>query len=598
MGTTTLSAAQTAERWLEQIGPALASGDVEAVDRLFRPDGYWRDFLALTWDIRTLHGREAIKSVLADRWEQTGFSEIAISEGLSAPVLREPAPDFRFVEAFFDFETKLASGRGVLRLMQDSDGEWRAWTFLTALQELTGYPRRFGAKRPLGHSANGDDEARVPWHELRKQEREFRDRDPEVVVIGAGQGGLSIAAHLKMIGIDTLIVERNKRVGDNWRNRYDSLVLHDPVWADHLPYMPFPSSWPVYTPKEKLANWLEGYAEALDLNVWTDTELLDSEYDDDTGRWTLHVRPSGEPVRELRPAQVVLATGTLDMPIIPSFPGMDGYRGQIRHSSQYVAGEDHSGERVAVVGAGVSAHDAAQDLTEHGAEVTIVQRSEIYVVSQKHGIPAIFGGLYYEGGPPIEEADLLNAAYPWHLSLELGKGVTAAVAEQDRELLDGLVAAGFKLGYGVEGGGLMSLALRRSGGFYIDVGCSQMIVDGKIKIAGSGIARFTETGVVLEDGTELEASMVIMATGFTGMHDTARRLLGDDVGDRVKPVWNLDEERELRTIWRDSGHPGLWFMGGSLAMARVFGPALSLQIAATLRGVIPHPSARTAHPVA
>jgi putative flavoprotein involved in K+ transport len=336
----------------------------------------------------------------------------------------------------------------------------------------------------------------------------------------------------------------------------------------------------------------------MELNVWTGAELVVGTYDDETGIWTLHVRPDGAETRELNCAHVVLATGTLDAPIIPEIKGMDTYRGLLYHSSRYASGEDHTGRRAVVIGAGVSAHDVSQDLHDHGAEVTMIQRSEIYVVSQKHGIPAIFGGIYYEGGPPLEEADLLNAAYPWHLSLELGKAQTEAIAELDRDLLDGLEAAGFKLGYGVNGAGLMSLALRRSGGFYIDVGCSQLIVDGAIKMRGSGVDHFTETGVVLADGTEIEASIVVMATGYTGMRNTARRLFGDELGDRVRDVWNLDEESELRTIWRDSGHPGFWFMGGSLAMARVFGPALALQIAATLRGVIPHPSARTREAVA
>jgi putative flavoprotein involved in K+ transport len=589
--TATTTAGQIAQTWLDELGTALEHGTVEEIDRLFLADGYWRDFLALTWDIRTLHGPDKIKPVLAERWEETAFTGFTFSPGLTPPTLREPAPGLSFIEAFIDFDTRLAHGRGVIRLRQDTDGEWRAWTLLTSVRRLKGIEMPLGPRRPLGHSPTSDLETRVNWRDRREQERKYVDRDPEVLIVGGGQGGLSIAAHLKMLGVDTLIIEKNERIGDNWRKRYDSLVLHDPVWADHLPYLPFPESWPVYTPKDKLGGWFEHYADAMELNVWTGAELIDGAYDDDSGTWTVHVRPSGQDVRELHPAHIVLATGTLDKAVVPDFPGMDRYRGLLRHSSEHPGEEDFTGRKAVVIGAGVSAHDIAQDLCEHGAEVTMVQRGETYVLSQKHGIAAIFGGLYYEGGPSLEEADLLNAAYPWALSLALGPAQTQAIAELDRELLDGLERAGFRLGWGVNGAGMMSLALRRSGGFYIDVGCSQLIVNGEVKMAGSGVDHFTETGVVLEDGTDLEASVIVLATGYTGMRDTARRLFGDELGDRVRDVWNLDDELELRTIWRDSGHPGFWFMGGSLAMARVYGPSLALQIVATLRGLVEHPSA-------
>jgi cation diffusion facilitator CzcD-associated flavoprotein CzcO len=594
VASTSMTSERTAQRWLDELGRALEQGDFDAIDELFLSDGYWRDLLALTWDFRTLHGPEKIKQVLAERLQDAGFSAFALADGLTRAVLREPAPEMRFVEAFFDFETRLAHGRGVARLKRDSDGEWRAWTFLTQVTELKGHELLIGSRRPLGHSPASDSETRQNWRDRRSQEQQFNDTDPEVVIVGAGQGGLAVAATLKLLGIETLVIEKNERVGDNWRKRYDSLVLHDPVWADHMPFLPFPESWPVYTPKDKLASWFEHYAEAMELNVWTGVQLLDGAYDDDSGRWTLHVHPKDARTRELHPAHVVLATGTLDAPVIPEFDGMESYRGVLRHSADHPGGEDWSGRRAVVIGACVSGHDIAQDLHEYGAEVTMVQRSSTYVLSQEHGIPAIFGQLYYEGGPPLEEADLLNVGTPWHVVLELHKGVTQMIAEQDRELLSGLEAAGFKLDYGIDGGGLMSKALRRSGGFYIDVGCSQLIVDGKIAVRNSAIERFTETGVVLEDGTQLDADVIVMATGYTGMRDTARRLFGDELGDRVRDVWNLDEEGELRTIWRESGHPGFWFMGGPLAMTRVYGPLLALQIKAVHAGLIEHPSASRA----
>ena len=87
---------------------------------------------------------------------------------------------------------------------------------------------------------------------------------------------MTAAARLKMLKVDTLVVDREERVGDNWRQRYHQLVLHDPVWYDHMPYLPFPPDWPIYTPKDKLADFFETYVKFRELNVWTQTEIKSS----------------------------------------------------------------------------------------------------------------------------------------------------------------------------------------------------------------------------------------------------------------------------------------------------------------------------------
>ena len=94
-----------------------------------------------------------------------------------------------------------------------------------------------------------------------------------MLVVGGGHAGLSIAARLKQLGIDALIVDREARVGDNWRTRYHALTLHNQVQVNHLPYMPFPANWPSYIPKDKLAGWFEAYAETMELDFWTGTEF-------------------------------------------------------------------------------------------------------------------------------------------------------------------------------------------------------------------------------------------------------------------------------------------------------------------------------------
>ena len=127
--------------------------------------------------------------------------------------------------------------------------------------------------RPTGESYSRDFQG-PNWLDQRIAAADYTDREPDVLVVGGGQAGLSIAARLTQLRVDTLIVDRNKRVGDNWRNRYHALTLHNQLHVNHLPYMPFPSTWPTYIPKDMLALWFESYAAAMELNFGVTRMLL------------------------------------------------------------------------------------------------------------------------------------------------------------------------------------------------------------------------------------------------------------------------------------------------------------------------------------
>ncbi|MBP2364782.1 flavin-containing monooxygenase [Pseudonocardia parietis] len=486
-------------------------------------------------------------------------------------------PEGQFIQASVTFETPVHRAEGVLRLTSTDGQVWKAWTLLTAARELVGREEAIAHRRP--HGAESQVPGGPTWAQTREREREFLDGDPDVVVIGAGHSGLGLAARLTRMGVRTLVVDRNDRVGDNWRRRYDSLRLHDPVWYDHLPYLPFPSSWPVFTPKDKLADWLEHYVAALDLDVWTGTSLTAGTHDGDG--WDLVLRRADGSQRQLRARHVVLATGVSGTEArIPQIPGADAFEGTVFHSSTFPGGAGFSGRRAVVVGAGNSAHDIAQDLAVHGASVTMVQRSSTYVVSAEASALAM-AGLYDETGPPTEVADLLGASFPHRAGGDAQRGMTARMAEADADLLTGLDRAGFRRNDGIDGTGALMLFLEKGGGYYIDVGCSGLIADGTVAVrSGVDVERHGASGVLLSDGSELAADVVVLATGYHGMVETARTLLGDDVADRCGPVWGLDAEGELRGVWRRTGQPGLWFMGGNLAMARFYGRFLALQLAA------------------
>ncbi|KAF8721145.1 hypothetical protein AX14_010621, partial [Amanita brunnescens Koide BX004] len=228
--------------WLKAFAEAIESNTPERLQSLFVEDSWWRDMLALTWDFRTFRGLSTITTFLRDRIGITRPKAFKLRpEHVS---LERPGEDLAWIRVVFDFETEVGIVFGLLQLVPTSNGEWKGHSVYTNLDELKGFPEKTGALRNP-HPNHGH------WEEDRKREREFEDLDPTVIVIGAGHSGLAIAARLKCCEIPTLVVERNERIGDNWRNRYRALCLHDIVYHDHMPYIPFPSTWPKYTPAVK-----------------------------------------------------------------------------------------------------------------------------------------------------------------------------------------------------------------------------------------------------------------------------------------------------------------------------------------------------------
>ncbi|ORM02952.1 flavin-containing monooxygenase [Prescottella equi] len=570
--------AAVAQQWLTGFAELLRAGT--GAEEVLHTDLWWRDLLAFTGDLRSLHGAERIGAVLdVGRAQQVSGERL---DPAAPPVLLPGAAGAGSIQLLFRFDTRLGHVRGVARLVVDG-GAWRARNLLTALDSLAGREAAIGTRRPEGTEMPAD---RVEyWSARRERELDCRDGDPDVLVIGAGHSGLALAAQLGVLGVRTLLVDRADRVGDNWRSRYDSLVLHDAVWSNHLPLLPFPANWPVFTPKDKMGDWLEIYSRAMELDVWNRTEVVESTFDPDRRRWNVVVDRDGTR-RTLHPQHVVLATGLSGTePVMPAFTGADDFAGELLHSSAYRTDPARRGTRVVVIGTGNSGHDIAQDLQEAGAEVTLVQRGPTHVVSGQ--ALAERGRLRYGEETSTEVADLLDAATArldpqFVAGLRMGVGM---LAEHDRELLDGLTARGFTHDGGPDGTGVMMLFLTRNGGYYIDVGASPMIVDGRIGLVSGTIERLDADGLVMSDGTRVPADTIVCATGFRGILDTARRVLGDAVADACGPVWGLDDEGELRSVWRRSGHDRFWIHGGNFMLVRNYSKYLALQIQADLAGV-------------
>ena len=396
--------------------------------------------------------------------------------------------------------------------------------------------------------------------------------------MGAGQAGLAVAARLKASGIDTLIVERWNRVGDNWRQRHRSLKLHNEIWANHLPYLPFPASWPVFLPKDKVADWFEHYADSLELNVWTDTEFRAATCDP-SGHWTVSLNRAGEE-RLLSPKHIVMATGVSGAPRKPTLAGFEDFRGTVVHSNAYTDGSDFKGKSALVIGTGTTGHDIAEDLFRCGAGVTMMQRSATTVISLEPGCQKYYA-LYHGGLRPTEECDLVRLATPYPMARKWLVALTEETTKLDRELLAGLARAGFKTDPGEDGTGFSMKYRRYGGGYYIDVGCSQLIVDGKISIVqADDFVRFTDAGILMSDGSVRSVDVVVMATGYEAFQEVVLRYFGREIADKVGPVWGLNNEGELRNICTRTAQDGLWFLAGGLPEARILSKYLAIQIEA------------------
>ena len=580
--------AGSVEMMLQQFGAALATGDVATAVACFEPDGYWRDLVSFTWNIATLEGAAAIHAMLTTQLASVKPSGFRVASGEAA----DNAGDVQ--QAWIDFETATGRGHGHIRLRNG-----KIWTLLTTLRELTGHEEPFGTTRPKGadHGAAAD---RKSWAENREAEAAELGitTQPYVVIIGGGQGGIALAARLRQLDVPTIVIEKNPRAGDSWRNRYKSLCLHDPVWYDHLPYLPFPANWPVFTPKDKLGDWLEMYTRVMELNYWSATTATSAEYDAGTGEWLVHVTRDGQDIA-LRPRHLVLATGMSGKANIPVFPGQDSFGGVQQHSSQHPGPDAWRGKKVVVIGANNSSHDICAALWEGGADVTMVQRSTTHIVRSdplmKHGLGALYSEEAVAAGMTTAKADLTYASIPYAVLPALQKPIYDTIRSEDAAFYTGLTDAGFMLDYGDDDTGLFMKYLRRGSGYYIDVGASQLIIDGRIKLkSGSDVSHLTPTAVVLRDGTELPADLVIYATGYGSMNGWAADLISQDVADTVGKCWGLGSgttkdpgpwEGELRNMWKPTRQDALWFHGGNLHQSRHYSQFLSLQLKARHAGI-------------
>jgi putative flavoprotein involved in K+ transport len=577
---------QLASAWFADFTSALTRQDIDAAVALFEDDSYWRDLVAFTWNICTQESPAAIRQMLQARLAQTQPSNFMV-EG-------EATEAGGVIDAWFTFETAVARGRGHLRLRNG-----KAWTLLTTMTELKGFEEKTGAHRVKG-AEHGVQPGRKTWLEQRDDEAKTlgHTTQPYVVIVGGGQGGIALGARLRRLGVPAIIIEKNAKAGDSWRKRYKSLCLHDPVWYDHLPYLPFPDHWPVFAPKDKIGDWLEMYTKVMELNYWGGTTAKRARFDEATKTWELQVERDGKNIT-LRPQQLVFAMGVSGYPSVPSIPGAETFLGEQHHSSQHPGPEAWRGKKCVVLGSNNSSHDICAALWEHGADVTMVQRSSTHIAPSDSLMELALGGLYSESavkaGVTTDKADLIFASIPYKIMAPMQVPVYDEMKKRDAGLYARLEKAGFMLDFGVDGSGLFMKYLRRGSGYYIDVGASELVANGSVKLrSGVNIERINPRSVTLSDGSELPADLLVYATGYGSMNGWLADLVSPEIADKVGKVWGLGSdtpkdpgpwEGELRNMWKPTQVKNLWFHGGNLHQSRHYSQFLSLQLKARMEGL-------------
>ena len=569
--------------WLAGLNAALEARDPTRLAALFRPDTDWRDIVALTGSIETVSDRAEVVRRLVEAVSASGAQGFAIDVDRTPPRDVERAGE-ACVEAILTFTTAIGIGAGIVRLKRADcrTGEAVAWTLMTSLELLHGHDEETvleQAEEPaFDRNFHGPN-----WLDRRQEASRYADRDPAVLIVGGGHAGVTAAARLKALGVEALVVDRMARIGDNWRKRYHGLKLHNQKHSNHFPYLPFPKTWPRYIPKDKIANWLESYVETMEIDFWTSTSFTGATWDAGEGRWTaeLDMDAAGGVHRTLHPRHIVMATSVSGTPNIPEIPTLDRFGGTVVHSSGFASGTDWKGRSAYVFGTGTSAHDIAQDLHGNGAHVTLVQRSPTLIVNVEPGAQ-LYDGIYYGKGPALEDRDLINASVPLRVMKKAHRILTDQARAHDAPLLEALERVGFRLEFGEDGTGWPLKYRGRGGGYYFNVGASDLVAKGEIGlIQYDDIASFTASGLAMKDGSARAADLVVLATGYKGQDHLVEQLFGQEIARKVGPVWGFDgRTQELCNMWGPTAQQGLWFQGGSFAQCRIYSKYLALQIKA------------------
>ncbi|KAH9842772.1 uncharacterized protein C8Q71DRAFT_220125 [Rhodofomes roseus] len=582
---TSLDPHAVASGWLEGFQNAAAAADVDAFVKLFLPTSWLRDLLCFQWDVKSLGGHDSLKAYLSEtvddrtRLARAGLHDVRIE---ASSTLGPPAafplpsdPTKQGVQGAFEFglTSPPASGRGFFRVVQNPNGEWKALAVFLTLEDIKGHEEPRG--RPPGLFPDLS-----TYEEVKAKELAAIDQDPTVLIIGGGQTGMMCAARLRKLGVRALIIDKNPTVAHVWRNRYPNLTTQTSAHHCSMAYQPWPTTYPNYIGKDKVADFLEFYAKAQDLRIWqSSTTEGPPIYDEDKKCWKVTVNRDGQKVY-MEPRHIILAAGNGPAKF-PKVEGMSDFAGSVYHSDDHRGAAPFAGKRVVVVGSGNAAHDLCIDFVAKGASsITMVQRSPTCVVSANTVDKVLFGTTYNEKYA-IQDSDFLSNSMPPALAMKMAVGGgTARLKGMDKDLFDGLTNAGYQLTWELTPGGgevgLIGYVLARmTAGTMLDRGCGKLIIDGKVKVKSGEIAKFEKDSVVFDDGSKAEADVVVYATGYLPLTENIKAVFGESILDRIgTQMEGLDDGGEMRKGYRPTGQPGFWLVMGPFPSARYFSKIL------------------------
>ncbi|GIZ47573.1 hypothetical protein CKM354_001066100 [Cercospora kikuchii] len=571
-----------ADKIFESIAASLSQLRAEQLD----DQAFWRDILALTGTWRHLHGSVRV----ASEWNEL----VALRQLSNFTYVRGSAHAARigsggFVPGRFTFDIGgdwVGTGSAIVALYPHSNGDWKIWFLSTFLESVDGLGSpdvlepvvQTNGSITNGHHANGVRGEASPSNGINghRHPEEF-----DVAIVGAGQGGLSTLGRLKAIGLKALALESHDTIGGNWTSRYDGVKLHTSRYYSNFPFGKHFNSeeLPYFLRPQNLARGFQQYVADYGLDVRLSSRVEYAKWDEDTQRWTVTVNTEGKEW-SLRAKHIVFAIGTVGaFPARPEIPNEESYRGTAVHSTAFKNAIPWAGKKGIVVGTGNTAHDVAEDMVDSGlTSVTMTQRTRTMVIPMQ-----VFKPLHsrlYHADADLASSDRAEWGLPFPVQGAVSKTLFGHWRKTDPALYDGLESQGFK----TEIPNLVTIH-NRSGGHYIDVGAAQKIIDGKIHIKNGLISSFTPNGLRFKDGSEIEADLIVFATGFNvNIRNQVAAIVGNEIGELLEDSGGFDLDGELRGGWKPQGHPKLWYTAGEFGQCRFYSRFLALQIKADIEG--------------
>ncbi|KAH8809404.1 hypothetical protein F5884DRAFT_706884 [Xylogone sp. PMI_703] len=569
---------------LTTLNTALATNNAEMLEScFFSGQAYWKDILALTYHLRTFTTPFAIAASLLETKTLRGCIHGFELEGKAQFVPATPV--LQFIDFRLAFKTSspaaTCSGRILLLPVESKEQEngdgilaWKIWILSTKLENLDLHP---------------ENEALL--QSPKRQLDVLETIETDVFIVGGGNAAVTLAARLKALGVDSIMVDRNARVGDNWALRYDSMRFHVPTSFCELPYMRYGAELqtPHLLTKDDLAEQVRRYVTAFNLNTVNSVEIIQTTQMPDK-RWSIRFQtPLG--ICTAVAKHLVQATGIgSQKPYLPPMADEKLYNGITMHSQQYRNANElkkQGASSVLVIGSANTAFDILEECHMVGLQTTMVARSATYICPLEYVLNKVSLGSYDNG---VEASDALFLTLPSVVDGQLARDLFRHLASQEPNRYTALAEAGFPVFDSCDASAaLLHNLIERAGGHYVDTGATALIVEGKAGIkAGVEPVGYTATGLLFTDGSTAEADAVIWCTGFADKdtRDTVAEILKAKLP--VDATLGVDQEGEIRGMWkRHLRVDNYWVMGGYTQQHRWHSRTLALQIKAALEGVLP-----------